>query len=63
MDFNASRATVTSPELGRYRIVHLATHGLLDTEHPELSGLVLSLVDEHGQRPRMDSSGCTRCTT
>ena len=49
IDFRANRATVTSPELGRYRVVHLATHGLLDTEHPELSGLVLSLVDERGQ--------------
>jgi CHAT domain-containing protein/tetratricopeptide (TPR) repeat protein len=49
MDFRASRATATSPELGQYRIVHFATHGLLDSEHPELSGLVLSLVDELGQ--------------
>src|SRR5439155_1849068 len=26
-----------------------ATHGLLNSEHPELSGLVLSLVDENGK--------------
>jgi CHAT domain-containing protein/Tfp pilus assembly protein PilF len=49
LGFDASRATVTAPELAHYRIVHFATHGLLDNEHPELSGLVLSLVDEHGK--------------
>ena len=49
LDFMASRATATSPELGQYRIVHFATHGLLNSEHPELSGLVLSLVNEQGQ--------------
>jgi len=48
-DFKASIATATSAELGRYRIVHLATHGLVDTERPELSGIALSLVDEHGK--------------
>ena len=48
-DFKASRATATSPELSKYRIVHFATHGLLNSEHPELSGLVLSLVDESGK--------------
>jgi CHAT domain-containing protein/tetratricopeptide (TPR) repeat protein len=48
-DFKASRATATSPELGQYRIVHFATHGLLNSEHPELSGLVLSLMDEQGK--------------
>src|SRR2546430_12982349 len=49
LDFDASRATAASPELGQYRVVHFATHGLLDSEHPELSGLVLSLVDEQGR--------------
>lgn len=49
LDFQASRSTATSPDLAQYRIVHFATHGLLDSRHPELSGLVLSLVDEHGQ--------------
>src|SRR5262249_56816053 len=49
LDFCANRATATGDELSRYRIVHFATHGLLDSEHPELSGLVLSLVDEQGR--------------
>jgi tetratricopeptide (TPR) repeat protein len=49
LDFRANRATATSDELSRYRIVHFATHGLLNSEHPELSGVVLSLVDERGQ--------------
>jgi CHAT domain-containing protein/Tfp pilus assembly protein PilF len=48
IDFDANRATVTGAGLSRHRVVHLATHGVLDTEHPELSGLVLSLVDEKG---------------
>jgi CHAT domain-containing protein/Tfp pilus assembly protein PilF len=49
VDFDASRELAASQELARYRIVHFATHGLLDSEHPELSGLVLSLVDERGR--------------
>ncbi len=51
LDFNASRETALSKELSQYRIVHFATHGLLDNEHPELSGLILSLVDSDG-KPR-----------
>jgi CHAT domain-containing protein len=47
--FQANRAAAISEELGRYRIVHFATHGLLNGEHPELSGLVFSLVDEDGK--------------
>jgi CHAT domain-containing protein len=49
VDFNASRATATSAELGRYRYVHFATHGYLDSERPGLSALVLSLVDTDGR--------------
>ncbi|HKX32146.1 MAG TPA: CHAT domain-containing protein [Blastocatellia bacterium] len=50
LDFDASRATATSGALGQYRYLHFATHGLLNSEHPELSGLVLSLVDREGRR-------------
>jgi CHAT domain-containing protein/Tfp pilus assembly protein PilF len=49
LDFEASRAIATSPELGLYRILHFATHSLLNNQQPELSGIVLSLVDEQGR--------------
>ena len=48
LDFKASRETAVSKDLGQYRIVHFATHGLLDNKRPELSGLVLSMVDPQG---------------
>jgi CHAT domain-containing protein/Tfp pilus assembly protein PilF len=51
LDFRATRELATSAEMAEYRIIHFATHGLLDSEHPELSGLVLSMVDEDG-RPK-----------
>jgi len=49
LDFAASRSLAISPALARYRIVHFATHGLLDNTHPELSGLVFSLFNQRGQ--------------
>lgn len=49
LDFQASRETALKGDLSRYRIVHFATHGLLDNDHPELSGLVLSMVDHEGR--------------
>jgi len=48
-DFAANFATATNPQLSQYRIVHFATHGILDSVNPELSGVVLSLVDEKGK--------------
>jgi CHAT domain-containing protein len=49
LDFDASRETMLSTDLEQYRIVHLATHSLLDNQRPELSGVVLSLVDQSGR--------------
>ncbi|HET9789587.1 MAG TPA: CHAT domain-containing protein, partial [Pyrinomonadaceae bacterium] len=49
IDFQASRTTVLDPLLGQYRYVHFATHGLLDSERPGLSSLVLSMVDAQGK--------------
>ena len=49
VDFAANRKLATSDELGQYRVVHFATHGIINNDHPELSGIVLSLVDEKGQ--------------
>jgi CHAT domain-containing protein len=36
-------------DLSKYRVLHFATHGLLNSRNPELSGIVLSLVDEKGR--------------
>ncbi|MCT7958531.1 CHAT domain-containing protein, partial [Laspinema palackyanum] len=47
-DFDASRATVTNTDLTQYQMVHFATHGFVSSSNPELSGVVLSLVDEQG---------------
>jgi CHAT domain-containing protein len=49
VDFDASRQAVLQSDLGRYRIVHFATHSVIDSERPELSGVVLSLVDRAGK--------------
>ena len=48
-DFAANRALALSAELSRYRIVHIATHSVVNNSHPELSGVVLSMVNEQGQ--------------
>jgi CHAT domain-containing protein/Tfp pilus assembly protein PilF len=49
LDFRASRSTAVSKALAQYKIIHFATHGLLNSKHPELSGVVLSLVDQEGR--------------
>jgi CHAT domain-containing protein/tetratricopeptide (TPR) repeat protein len=49
MNFDASRERVMTSNLAEYRIVHFATHGLLNEKTPELSGVVLSLVDKQGK--------------
>lgn len=49
VSFDASRETFEAAELEQYRVLHFATHGVLDPVQPELSGLVLSLFDEEGR--------------
>ena len=49
LDFSANRAVAMDARLADYRIVHFATHGLINNQHPDLSGIVLSLVDEQGR--------------
>ena len=49
LDFAANRMTATSSNLQDYRIVHFATHGIINSRHAELSGIVLSLVDNNGR--------------
>jgi CHAT domain-containing protein len=49
LDFAADRGLALSEKLGEYRILHFATHGLLNNKTAALSGLVFSMVDEQGQ--------------
>ena len=49
LDFEASRAAALRPELGQYRIVHFATHGVFDNGDPGMSGIMLSLFDGQGR--------------
>ncbi|MCP4661889.1 MAG: CHAT domain-containing protein, partial [bacterium] len=49
LDFDANRETVVSGRLAEYRIIHFATHAMLHEDQPELSGLMLSLVDRRGR--------------
>lgn len=47
--FKASRESLLGARLSQYRVVHFATHGILNEQNPELSGVVLSLYDEQGR--------------
>ena len=42
LDADASEGNMERRDLSRYRVVHIATHGLLDTERPQFTGLVLA---------------------
>ncbi len=47
-DGKANLNLANNPLLSQYRIVHFATHGIFNGGSPELSGIVLSLVNEKG---------------
>ncbi|NJR16330.1 MAG: CHAT domain-containing protein [Calothrix sp. CSU_2_0] len=46
--FDANFNSATSNTLDQFRILHFATHGFVNYEKPELSGIVLSLVNQKG---------------
>lgn len=48
LDFEANIPSAKSAEISQSRFVHFASHGLVNSETPELSGIVLSLVNEKG---------------
>lgn len=49
LDFAANRASAMSAELSNFRFVHFATHGFINNENPELSGIVFSMIDQSGK--------------
>jgi CHAT domain-containing protein len=46
LDFDANEANLRTRKLDGYRILHFATHGLLDAERPRFTGLAFSLVGQ-----------------
>jgi CHAT domain-containing protein len=46
---DATREKFMAAAIGRYRLIHIATHGLVDTQIPQLSSLILSTRDRQGQ--------------
>ena len=46
LDLDASEGNVERRDLSSYRMLHFATHGLLDTERPQFTGLVLAPAGE-----------------
>jgi CHAT domain-containing protein/Tfp pilus assembly protein PilF len=48
LDFDASRTNATDGSLVNYQIVHFATHGIANSQNPELSGILMSMVDNQG---------------
>ena len=44
LDLEASEDNLQTRDVTKYRVVHIATHGLLNAERPQFTGLVLSLV-------------------
>jgi CHAT domain-containing protein len=44
LDLNASEENIETREVSKYRVIHIATHGLLDADRPQFTGVVLSLI-------------------
>jgi CHAT domain-containing protein len=47
--FDANVGSATPTSLEPYRFIHFAVHSTINSDQPELSGLVLSLFDENGK--------------
>ena len=48
LDFDANETNIKTRDIGQYRVLHVATHGLLNTERPQFTGVALSLVGNRG---------------
>lgn len=44
LDLDANEENLGTRDISKYRIIHFATHGLLNAERPQFTGVVLSLV-------------------
>lgn len=49
LDFEANRNSALGASWQQFDFAHFATHALIDSRNPELSGIVLSLYDKQGK--------------
>jgi CHAT domain-containing protein/Flp pilus assembly protein TadD len=49
LGFDATRGLVLDDGLESYRFIHFATHGIINVQNPEMSALILSLLDKRGK--------------
>lgn len=52
LDGEASRQLIMNTDLTPYRMIHLATHGILNSQNPARSGMILSSLDPQGELQR-----------
>ena len=55
---NATRDRLLALDWSQYRFIHIATHGIVDAQVPELSALILGSYDASGEVSRSCSAGC-----
>ncbi len=49
LDFESNHTAATDSSLSQYRYIHFATHAVVDSARPELSGIALSRFNKYGQ--------------
>jgi CHAT domain-containing protein len=49
LDYDASLASLRRASTAGFGTIHIATHAVVDSRHPELSGIILSQVDRNGK--------------
>ena len=49
LDLHANEENLETRDISKYRVLHIATHGLLNAERPQFTGLVLTLVGNKTQ--------------
>lgn len=48
LGLDATRARLLALDWSQYRFIHIATHGIVDAQVPDLSALILGSYDSHG---------------
>ena len=50
LDFSANTKLIKNKRFQKAKIIHFATHGIINSDFPELSSIVLSMFDENGKQ-------------